>query len=194
MSITGLLLAGGKSSRFGTPKALATYEHKQLYEYSFEALKVVTNQIVTISVPYLQKTFQKQGGLVVEDRNEVKGKGPLAGIYTGMCTVKADWYVVLPCDMPLIDGKIVRKIADARMEKHDAIIPKVFGKVQPLVGVYHSRTAPIIHSFLQKDKLKVMELLNELHVKYLDEQDLQLSENIFQNINYQEDLKRLGKS
>ncbi|WBL16056.1 molybdenum cofactor guanylyltransferase [Sutcliffiella sp. NC1] len=194
MSITGLLLAGGKSSRFGTPKALASYKNKLLYQYSFEALQVVTNQIVTISVPHLQKTFQKQGRLVVVDRNEVKGKGPLAGIYTGMNTIKSDWYVVIPCDMPLIDGKVLNKIVDARMEKYDAIIPKVFGKVQPLVGVYHCRTAPIIQSFLQKDNLKVMALVNELYVKYLDEHDLQLSENIFQNINYQEDLKRIGKS
>ena len=186
---TGVLLSGGKSSRFGSPKAFAKINEKEMYEYSMGILEEMTDEVVISSSPTLSPVFQARGFKnIIEDVQQYRGKGPLAGIYSCMKSAPSQWYVVLPCDMPLLSKEIFKKMLQHKSSDVDAILPNTFGRVQPLVGVYHQRVLPILEQKLNEDKLKMMEFIQRINVKFLDEDELNLRQNVFQNINRESDL------
>ena len=186
---TGVLLSGGKSSRFGSPKAFAKFNEKEMYEYSMAILEEVTDEVVISSSPTLSPVFQARGFKnIIEDVQPYRGKGPLAGIYSCMKSAPSQWYVVLPCDMPLLSKEILNKMLQHKSLDVDAILPNTFGRVQPLVGVYHQRVLPILEQKLNEDKLKMMKFIQRINVKFLDEDELNLRQNVFQNINRESDL------
>src|SRR5699024_5684787 len=99
MNITGVLLAGGASRRYGEPKAFATYQGKSFYQWALEALQPYTDHIIIVSHPDLYDRFVKDASCnVVQDDPRFQGLGPLAGIYSAMKAMAADWYCVLACD------------------------------------------------------------------------------------------------
>ncbi|WP_157842672.1 MULTISPECIES: molybdenum cofactor guanylyltransferase [Bacillus] len=187
--VTGILLSGGKSSRFGSPKAFAKFNEKEMYEYSLDILEEMTNEVVISSSPILTPTFQAKGFKnIVEDVAPFLGKGPLAGIYSCMKRAPSQWYVVLPCDMPLLSKKMMNIMLDKRTKDVDAILPDAFGRVQPLVGIYYSSVMAILEKKLREDKLKMMEFIQDLNVTYLNENQLHIQDDIFQNVNRETDL------
>ncbi|MGM0873421.1 MAG: molybdenum cofactor guanylyltransferase [Bacillota bacterium] len=188
----GVLLAGGESRRFGHPKAFARFKDKSFWEHSYIAMKEVTDHQMIISHPNLIDRFNEVATcLVLKDDEEVKGKGPLAGIYTAMNNKKAEWYVILSCDVPFITEHTIRSLLDLRQPNIKAIIPKINGKLHPLIGIYHHCIFSTIEKQLSKHKYKMVSLLEEIDVLYVSEKDICVELKIFSNINSQEDYTQL---
>ncbi|MFC0270735.1 molybdenum cofactor guanylyltransferase [Metabacillus herbersteinensis] len=190
----GVLLAGGESRRFGSPKAFSQYNGIPFFNYSLKAIEGITEKQVIISHPSLVQQFSVKTDLpIFTDEEKFKGKGPLAGIYTAMKQVKAEWYVVLSCDIPRITPEVVNRLVCERTTDHQAIIPIINGNLQPLIGVYHHSVYKIIEQLLHDKSYKVMLLLNQVNVRYLNEVDLKTDKMTFENINTQQDLNQLEK-
>ncbi|WP_139488559.1 molybdenum cofactor guanylyltransferase [Brevibacillus dissolubilis] len=132
----GIILAGGQSRRFGRPKALAEYNGKFFYEYAVEALEPHVERILLVSQPELTQRYDGDARLtVIEDEPDVRGNGPLAGLYSAMRYVggepatdnsgeasKQEWYAVLACDMPQVTADVMGKMAEmARIAKFTGI-------------------------------------------------------------------------
>jgi molybdenum cofactor guanylyltransferase len=190
--IVGVLLAGGESKRFGHPKAFARFKGRSFWEHSYHAMKEVTDQQMIISHPNLVNRFNEVATcLVLKDDEEVKGKGPLAGIYTAMNNEKAEWYVILSCDVPLITKHTIRSLLELRQPNIKAIIPKINGKLHPLIGIYHHSMFSTIEEKLSKYSYKMVSLLDEIDVLYVSEKEIGVDLKIFSNINSQEDYTQL---
>ncbi len=100
----GIVLAGGQSRRFGSPKSFAEKDGKSFYQWSIDTLAPVVNSIVLITNRELEKRFLDQGKVeIFTDVEQYSGKGPLAGIYTAMAKKPATWYAVIPTDVPFMD-------------------------------------------------------------------------------------------
>jgi molybdopterin-guanine dinucleotide biosynthesis protein A len=139
-NFTGVLLSGGRSSRFGSPKAFAEFKGQCMYRYSLEALQDVADEVVISSAPALTKDFQNRGKLkIIEDIPFFRGKGPMAGIYSCMLAVQSEWYIVLPCDMPLISSDILKIMMQECKGNLDGIVVNACGRTQPLVAIYNVR-------------------------------------------------------
>ncbi|MGN7939953.1 molybdenum cofactor guanylyltransferase [Metabacillus sp. 22489] len=191
----GVLLAGGRSQRFGQPKAFAQFEGKCFWEHSIDAMKEVTNKQIIISHPDIVHFFEETSrNEILMDDIHVRGKGPLAGIYTAMKYEKTEWYMILSCDIPLINKKIIRCLVDAREQGTLAIIPKINNRIHPLVGVYHYSTFEYIDEALQKERYRMMSLLEKINVKYLSDNFILANQDAFCNINSQEDYIALQNS
>ncbi|TXC92176.1 molybdenum cofactor guanylyltransferase [Metabacillus litoralis] len=188
----GVLLAGGESRRFGQPKAFATYKKQYFWEISYQAIKKVTDTNIIISQSaYIDRFTRENSVSVYEDESPYKGKGPLAGIYTAMKKEQAEWYIVLSCDIPQITSKTLENLLKFRSNHIQAIIPKISGRIQPLVGVYHSSIFPEIENQLLTNQLKLTNLLDLIDVCYVNEQDLMINQEVFSNINTQSDYHKL---
>ncbi|MGO4887169.1 molybdenum cofactor guanylyltransferase [Anaerobacillus sp. MEB173] len=188
------LLAGGESRRFGKPKAFVEFEGKTFYDRAVEAVFPYVTTIIIVSHPTLRERFCANETVeVIEDRNDIKGKGPLAGIASVMDAYSSKWYIILPCDMPLIDSQIINILTSIAKtdNQYDAIVPKVDGKIQPLVGIYHQRCKDYIEKMLRNNIHKVSDLLDELHVCYVEKEDLSKRSERFNNINTIEDYRKL---
>jgi len=165
--ITGVILAGGESQRFGSPKAFAIYRGKPFVDYAFEALKPNVHDIMIVSHPKLAEKFSHYCASVVEDDEDVKGKGPLAGLYTAMNYAQAEWYFILPCDVPKINALIVQNIIARAKRNYEAIIPIVNGKIQPLIGMYSTTLKSRITQQLLTGNYRILSLLEKSNVQYI---------------------------
>lgn len=108
-----------------------------------------------------------------------------------MKQVTAEWYVVLPCDMPLINEKVMNALIAEADRSFDAVIPSIAGRQQPLAAVYHRRVLPVITAQLTKGNYRMIDLLSEVNVKKITEADLQSTERLFQNINTKDAYRQL---
>lgn len=138
--ISGIILAGGRSRRFGSPKAFAEKDGIPFYQYSVEALSPFTNKIVVVTNKELLPRFNRLESNkfeVIIDSNEVEGEGPLAGIYSVMKRGDSAWYMVLPVDVPFVQEKVFKQLMGNLDDYFDAIIPIVQNKNQPLFGLYN---------------------------------------------------------
>lgn len=194
MKIAGILLAGGQSRRFGEPKALAKWNGKTFIEHSTEALQAIAEDVVVISYPSITNTLVHMLNVpIVEDISRYKGNGPLAGLLTGMNAVKADWYIVAPCDTPNISKEWAWKLMEHIDGNSEAIVPVIDGRKQPLLALYHHDVKERIESLLQKEKRSVQQLLSQCSVRYVTGKELGLSTLIFFNVNTKEDYNHGGK-
>lgn len=191
----GVLLAGGESRRFGRPKAFANYKGKSFWEYSFKVLQNTTDKQIIISHSDLVDEFKlKTNQIVIKDDESVKGKGPLAGIYTAMKTEEAEWYVFLSCDIPLITSDVVKKLLQFRNTDTKIIVPKIEGKLHPLIGVYHRSLFSTVNNNLIHNKLKLISLFEQTMVHYITEHDMKVDVRKFSNINSPKDYDEVLKS
>ncbi|WP_456278691.1 molybdenum cofactor guanylyltransferase [Bacillus sp. AK128] len=193
--ISGIILSGGESRRFGKPKAFATYEGIPFWRHSYHAIKPHTESQVIVSHETLRDQFVEQSNLpVILDDPSVRAKGPMAGIYSGMKELQAEWYVVVSCDIPAINEEVIQKLLAYTSDSVQAVIPMIDGRFQPLVGVYHSSTFQVIDQLLHSNHFRVITMLDQVKTLYVTEKDLQVDPAIFQNINdhdaYDELLKK----
>ncbi|WP_181833036.1 molybdenum cofactor guanylyltransferase [Bacillus taeanensis] len=191
--VIGVILSGGKSVRFQTPKAFAVYNSQYFYERALSVLSSYVHHPIIVSHESLRGRFPKHLS-VIEDEGKVKGKGPLAGIYSAMKTVQASWYIVLPCDMPLLSEKVIEKLVELiETEREvDGIVPIIKGQIQPLVAAYHRRCLNEIEVLLEAETYAMKRLLDKITVKYVTEKDLGCNAEQFQNINTQKEYKEIG--
>ncbi|MGP7816706.1 molybdenum cofactor guanylyltransferase [Niallia sp. 01092] len=182
--LIGIILAGGQSKRYGEPKAFAKREGKFFYQYSIEALVSVAARIYLVAHPNIKNRFKCNKGVeVIEDLKPFQGYGPLAGIYSVMDEIEAEWYFVLPIDSPFITKQTIEKLLNSIQEGVEAVVPLVNGKAQPLIAVYHRKVKEQIHQALRKNALSVNGLLEHISVKFVED----FNEEIFVNINNRSD-------
>lgn len=188
LRLGGIILAGGESRRFGSPKALAQMKNRYFLEYAIQAIEGLTKENVIISHSTIKSELKKVTSIpVIEDLPEYKGKGPLAGIATGMKYLHSDWYIVLPCDTPNITEFEIMSLVKHIQLDVDAIIPVVKGRIQPLIGLYHSNVISEVIELLDSNYYKMMKLLDQLRVSYVHFEE----EHPFQNINDLEEFQKL---
>ena len=112
-NILGIILAGGKSSRFGEDKSTAKLGDKTLLDHTINKIENEFNEILVIS-NNKEFNFKNNKIHVVEDC--IEGQlGPLVGILTAMKWVnknkkKYKWIASFPCDTPFFDIKLISKL------------------------------------------------------------------------------------
>ncbi len=95
--LTGILLVGGTSSRFGSPKELASYEGETLADRGWRLLGEACDERLAVG----------PGGLADP------GTGPVAAIAAGLRAARNELAVVIPVDMPLLTADALRLLAEA---------------------------------------------------------------------------------
>jgi molybdenum cofactor guanylyltransferase len=162
MSREGFVLAGGRSSRMGRDKALMEMEGIRLVS---RAAKVVAAAAGTATVI---GDREKYGGLGYPVKPDIfRGCGPLAGIHAALAISRADWNLVLACDMPEVESAFLDQLLErAEHAGNDCLLPAgESGRPEPLCGVYHRRILPAIQQALEGGVRKMMDGLVGLRVE-----------------------------
>jgi len=183
--ITGILLAGGKSSRMGTDKGFLKLNKKSFIEYSMEALQPLVSQMIIVANNPDYDVFKIKR---IDDL--IKDAGPLAGIYSGLKHSKTEYNLVLSCDIPLMKTEILEKLIEAQDGCQDVIQIVSNGKSMPLIALYKKTCATIFYKLLQNDERRLHVALNQCKVKNIilnSEYDL-----FTKNINTPEELKTIA--
>ena len=173
MEVTGILLVGGKSRRFGTPKALVVLDGATLGERAWQLLGTCAERLaVGKHADGLELPFP-----LIDDGTDVRA--PLAGVMAGLRAAQHEVAVVIPVDMPRLTEDDLRDLAEACA---DAAVPPT----GPLPGAYNRSALPALERRLADDDLALAGALTELDVRTVD-----LDPSHLVNVNEPADLRRL---
>jgi molybdopterin-guanine dinucleotide biosynthesis protein A len=145
----------------GEDKALLEVGGTRIVDRQVAALAPLFAEVLLVGGP----ARQIAGARVIEDRRP--GKGPLAGIEAAFRACDADALVVVGCDLPLLDEKLLRLVRDHEPTAQ-ACVPRVDGRAQALHARYARSVLPAIEARLARDELRLLALLDELTVAWLD--------------------------
>lgn len=113
--IAGVLLAGGKSSRFGGEKAIALFGGKTLMDIVVLAFKELPRFAVSAQPASAAAARAREWGVSVLSDDASAPAGPLAGVAAGLDWAKRegfDFIATAPCDAPLLPGDFVQRLTD----------------------------------------------------------------------------------
>ena len=183
-NITGIVLAGGESSRMGTDKGLMKLKQKPFVKHIIDAIQPLVNNVIIIS----NSTEYDQFGLRTY-KDIIKRSGPLAGLHTGLYYSKTDYNLFVSCDVPLIKTKVLEQLINAIEEEYDVIQLKAGEKTMPLVAIYRKHCELPIEVMLADGERRVRVAVKQLKTKTINVDD-DLSEALI-NINTKEELNKV---
>ena len=149
-NITGIILAGGKSSRMGTDKGFLLLNNKPFVQYSIDALKPLVSEIMIVSD---NPDYDVFGLKRISDLT--KNAGPVAGIYSGLEASTSEYNLILSCDIPLITSDILKQLIIAIDETTEIIQIESNGKTMPLIALYKKQVKGIFYDFLREDERRL---------------------------------------
>jgi len=169
----GVVLAGGRSSRMGTPKAALEWHGSTLLRRTAGILARATGGPVVVvraagqPLPALPPDVE-----VVDDPRE--GKGPVQGIAAGLTALagRADMAFISSTDMPFLHPAFVRRVLRAVQDGADVGLPVARGYPQPLAAAYRTALAPAAERLVAAERLRPAFLFDECRVDRLDESAL----------------------
>lgn len=192
-----IILAGGHSERFGSPKAFATINGTTFYHKLVQTLQA-TNMFNEILISTNEQLFsQFQHDAVVVDEPKHRDKGPLVGIYSAMSRdTDEDLYFVISVDTPMVTQKAISHlyqfmVANLIEEHLDIAGFMDDGRPIPTIAFYHKRVLPIIENVLQSDNLSMKHVYEQVSTDWLEANTIEGPHYWYQNVNYQQDLAAL---
>jgi molybdopterin-guanine dinucleotide biosynthesis protein A len=165
--VTGLILAGGKSSRFGQNKALVEVGGVRLIERVIRVMGSVFQQLIIITNTPDEYAYLKLP--MIEDL--IKGLGPLGGLYTGLESISTEAGFFVACDMPFLSEPLIRHILECR-DEFDLILPKIDWKIEALHGLYNRSCLPAIRELIDSQQYQVIRFFPKMRVKYIGEAEI----------------------
>ena len=185
--LRGIILAGGRSRRFGSDKAMAQLGGVSMLVRAIDTVREFDDEPVIITRPDADYHFK---GCRVE-RDLIPGCGPLGGLYTAFKLFRESVLLVLTCDMPIVSASLLRRL----LSEYDAHSESVHfegigGQTEPFPGLYHSSLLLRAEELLKSKQYSVRNFISSCgHIKILDGEEFQ---NELSNINHRFEFERLN--
>jgi molybdenum cofactor guanylyltransferase len=185
--LAAIVLAGGRSSRMGTPKAELDWHGIPLLRRVTGILARVASPVVVVHAPGQQLPELAEGVLLAVD--ERPGRGPLEGIAAGMRVIegRADAVFVSSTDAPFLHPAFVRGLAGA-LNGSDAVLPVAGGHNHPLSAMYRLSLLPAVERLLAEDRLRPFYLFDAANTRMVEEHELRRPESL-RNVNTPEEYR-----
>jgi molybdopterin-guanine dinucleotide biosynthesis protein A len=158
-AVAGIVLTGGKSARMGRDKASLEWGGSTLARRTADLLARVCHPVIVAGIPVLHGQY---GYPVIED--EPGASGPLAGVVAALRRSRAEWNVVVACDMPgLTQEFLADLIRRARNSDADCIVPVApLGRMHPLCAAYRLPTLEPLAAALRDGTRKMRDALESI--------------------------------
>lgn len=179
--ITGIIIAGGKSTRMGRDKALINFKGKKLIEYAIDLLKAFTNNVI---ISANENKYAGYGFPVVADN--FPDLGPLSGLESALRQSETRNNIVVPCDTPFLNAGLYEDLLRYSVN-YDAVVPvSKGGNTEPLIAFYSKEILPVIDRQIKNQDYKMQNLLKAINTKFL----LVENSDILSNLNTVSDLNK----
>ena len=197
-----VILAGGRSSRFGSDKALVDFSGKPLIAHVVAKLRELGDEcIVSIGAtrdPEHYRRVLPSGTLVIQDN--VGFQGPLAGFVTALNKCRSSICFVGACDMPFIEPTIVEYLFSEGSQNSGAVPRWRDGRLEPLHAVYDCNAAR--HAYGQVADERVLSMISLVDhipgIRFVNVEQaiapLNPTLNTFRNLNTLRDLQEAERA
>jgi molybdenum cofactor guanylyltransferase len=163
----GIVLAGGRSSRMGTPKAWLDWHGTTLLRRTCGVVARGTGgPVVVVRAPGQELPELPDGVRVVEDARE--GQGPLQGLLAGLEAADDELAFAASTDMPFLHPRFVAAVC-AAADGADAAVPHLGGFRQPLAAAYRTALAPLVGELVADGRMKPAFLFERCETRWLEE-------------------------
>lgn len=186
--ISVAVLVGGKSRRMGTDKALVPVGGRPLIQRVVDTVRPLTTDLIFVGAN--AHGYAWLGGRAVDD--SVSTAGPLAGIYTALSVARFHHCLVVACDMPFLNARLLRHM-HRRATSWDVVVPRLDGHLEPLHAVYSRACLEPIATMLSQGRRCPLDLYPMVRTDYLEAQEIALFDpdyRSFINLNTPADLAR----
>jgi molybdopterin-guanine dinucleotide biosynthesis protein A len=187
-SVTGVILAGGKSTRFsGINKSLLRVGNERILDRILLAFRPVFQEIILVTnepVRYLEWDVK-----IVADLYDFRSS--LIGLHAGLFHSGNSHAFVSACDTPFLVPELVKELASRVRPETDVLIPETASGFEPLCAVYSRRCLQPIERNLQEGRLKIQDFFPQVRVETIAEADIRRFDEYavsFININTAGDL------
>lgn len=190
--VCAVILAGGQSRRMGFNKALIDLDGRPVISILIDQVRQLTGRILISSND--DSSYRFLHCPVIPD--QFAGCGPLAGLHAAMRCSDCSLYIVLACDLPNLQARLLRNLV-ALAEGFDAAIPRTAdGIAHPLCAAYRKTCLPVIEKALEKGSNKFIEtfLDDTLAVRWIGPDEGVYAPADLANINTPEDLRNLRRA
>jgi molybdopterin-guanine dinucleotide biosynthesis protein A len=188
MRVTGVIQAGGKSTRMGgEPKALLELGGRPIIERVVEVLReVVDDVLVVTNTPDLYRFL----GLPMAS-DVFPDHGSLGGIYSGLAAAPGDVAFTVACDMPFLHPAVARLVV-ARAGEADVVVPRAGDQLQTMHAVYGKGCLAPIEERLRAGRFRIVGFFDAVRVLEVAEADVARYADpvrVFMNVNTPEELE-----
>lgn len=175
LTLSAVVLAGGRSSRMGRAKATLKLGGATLIERLLGELERVASDIVVVAAPETVEPFPLAAFVPARApvrvvRDEVAFSGPLAALGRGLAAARHEVAFACSCDLPLLSADVVRALC-GMIGRYDAVIPRLWGRLQPLQAAYRARCAETIAMMVARGERQLSALASVLDARVIEEEE-----------------------
>ena len=187
--MTGVILAGGESTRMGKNKAFIEINGKRIIDRTVSLFREVFDDVLLVTntpLDYIELKVR-----IVTDL--VSGKGSLGGIYTGLFFSSSPKAFFVGCDMPFLDRRVIQYFLGLA-QTADIVVQRTKDYWQPLHAIYPRTLLKPIERLLQQGELKIIKTYQGMRVREVTGKELKRFDpdlHTLSNFNTPEELKKL---
>lgn len=175
-----VIVAGGRSSRMGSDKALLPFgSFETLTQYQLDKHK---NSFTSLHVSCKTKNKFDFEASFIEDQFEVSS--PLVALYSILKEFNTP-VCILSVDTPFIDVRVFEKLFTCR-EENDAVIARSPYGSHQLCAIYSPKILSVLKKQIEEDNHKIRNLLDKIKTKYVDFK----SDELFSNLNHPDEYEK----
>jgi len=189
--ITGVILAGGNSSRMGRNKALLEFRGRPLIETVYRTMAELFTEVIVVTNQPQEYDFLPCAK--IPDIHE--GLGSLAGIHAALAWSKNPRIFVVACDMPYLDAGLIRGLAGL-LGDEAALVPESAAGLEPLHAFYARGALPRLEKALLAGRVRIIDLIEEVGARVVPAEEvarLSAGADSFLNINTPEEYSRISR-
>lgn len=193
MSVLGVVMAGGRNTRFGDLKAFAVVEGERIIDRVIAALRAVADDVVLSA-----NDAAAYASVPLPSRPDVTPDlGALGGLHTALRWAAERGHqgiLAVACDMPFPSERLLSRLLESAAE-YDAVLPESDGRrgVEPLFAYYSINCLPAIEQAMARDDRRMIGFHRDISVQRIPIEDVRTygdPEILFMNVNSREDLER----
>ncbi|MDR1874964.1 MAG: molybdenum cofactor guanylyltransferase [Synergistaceae bacterium] len=159
--MSAVVLAGGKSRRMGTDKALLRWREKNFLETILRTLSIFRNLFISTADGDRYASIP-----CVKVPDLLPGVGPIGGIYTSLMASWDEYLFVTACDTPLLSVDLVASLCRAAEGYPCCVAAESDGRLHPLCGVYHRSMIPILREQAENGQYKITLACERVRTRY----------------------------
>jgi molybdenum cofactor guanylyltransferase len=192
-SLSGVILAGGASKRFGgITKANIVIGGKTIMRRIIETIKDIFDEIIIVTnTP--EEFMEYSDFKIVSD--QFLNVGPLGGIHAAFKASSKEGLFVFAGDMPLLEKRFIISLTDAyKSNDCEILVPRVNEYIEPLHAIYNNSLIKTLEEYLTGNhNYAVRDFLKQQKVSYLQFEGSEKTKNAFTNINSPSDIPEVEK-
>jgi molybdopterin-guanine dinucleotide biosynthesis protein A len=189
-NISMAIIAGGKSKRFGKPKALAECCGKPLVHYPIAIAKELAVPTFIVNGQIIK--YDHLGIQVIPDL--IPDCGPIGGLYTALKHTSTEFVATIPVDMPLLPPEIYLTLFN-HIDLGKPVVAQTTADIEPLVSIWPKSSTGYIKMCIDEKRYSLRIPIKELDATLINMEDVypDFKETFFLNVNYQKDLEMIKK-